>query len=336
MFFIVPADESKRGKTENTVITFETDCGTKEITLNIHYSDEHVENGGYNELWRLSRLNWLNSNRFLNSEVVPPYTEPLINNNDIKILGRDISFGTSGLPSQVAYYFDEGIYLKDTVQKNLLACPLELKFHSEDVNFSGLKLISDKGRVYISSKGTNSNFDVSINGVLFYEGFIDYKVRVTAKKDFTVPDVSLEASINNTCAEYINGLGAVGGKAYNLSFKWTNEKQLDCLYTGAVNGGVRFKWKAENYVKPLINIYYKNLPLKVPSETWDNAGRGSIVFDRGEEVSIVIARTSEFSMKRERFEALILNFILRLLNLLIIKSITVLDIVIAIDSGTKL
>lgn len=297
LFFVVPMDESRAGKNECVKITLVTDLGEKEIEFDISYNSEPVENGGYNDLWRMSRLNWLNSKRFLNSEVVAPYINPQVDDKTVRILGRDITFGNIGLPSQVFYYFDEGICLKDTVQNKLLSLPMEFKFGGENVNFSECKLVCDEGRVYISALGTGESFGLEVKGTLYYEGFIDYKVRITAKKDFSVPNVSLEATLDNSCAVYMNGLGAVGGKARSLSFKWTDEKHLDCLYVGAVNAGVRFKWKSENYVKPLINIYYKNQPLKVPEETWDNHGSGEILFEQSEEASRVVAQTHTFSMK---------------------------------------
>lgn len=40
--------------------------------------------------------------------------------------------------------------------------------------------------------------------------------------------------------------------------------------------GVRVKYKAENYIRPLINIFYKNLLLNTPTTTWDNYAKGDV------------------------------------------------------------
>ena len=47
------------------------------------------------------------------------------------------------------------------------------------------------------------------------------------------------------------------------------------LWVGTVNGGVWIKWKAENYVRPLINIYYEFGPLNLPP-SWGNEGKGGV------------------------------------------------------------
>lgn len=117
LFFVLHADSVHTDEAVHTEILFQTDKGTQTLALTVHYTDEAVENNGYNDLWRLSRLNWLNSERFLNNDPVAPYFAPTAQENTVRILGRDISFGANGLPQQMQSYFDESISLKKEIQK---------------------------------------------------------------------------------------------------------------------------------------------------------------------------------------------------------------------------
>lgn len=298
LFFILPANPQNAHKREEIKIHFVTDCGENEVTLAVNYTDDYVENGGYNDLQRLSRLNWLNSSRFLNEEVVPPYTVSIVNNGTIQILGREIQIGENGLPKAISYYFDEGINLKSTVQKSLFSAPMRFKIGNEAVTYEPVQYKQNKGTVNLVCKGCSASVEVLVEGVLHYEGFIDYRITLKSKENFTAENIALETTLHPDCAEYMNGLGAVGGKSHNLQYKWTSENHHDCLYVGTVNAGLRLKWKAENYQKPLVNIYYKNLPLVVPKTTWDNAGKGEIDFLKQADYAKIIAQTGVYPMQK--------------------------------------
>lgn len=126
LFLIVSADESKAGKKEDISVKIITDNAEIDFVLHLTFTDEAVENHGYNDISRLSRLSWLNSTSFLNDDIVAPYTEPVIDGKTVKILGRDIVFGENGMPEQVFSYFDEGINLKDNIQKVFSKLPPSL------------------------------------------------------------------------------------------------------------------------------------------------------------------------------------------------------------------
>ncbi len=298
LFIIIPADSDNTGKSTDAQIKITTDCGEIHLPINITFTNKYIENRGYNDIFGLSRLSWLNSTRYLNNDVVAPYTMPELNGSTVKILGRDIELGSNGLPAQVSYYFDESILLTDSVQKKLLKKPMEFSACGENITYSNLKIEQDGGTVTVKAEGESENLTLETIGVLRYDGSASYNISVTAKSDFTVENLSLVTNLNPDCAEYMNGLGAVGGTAHNLDFKWTSEKHHDCLYTGSVNAGLRLKWKAENYRKPLINIYYKNLPLIVPDDTWANHGKGFISFKKNENTADIVSGTGEFSMKK--------------------------------------
>lgn len=297
VFVILKADPANEGSTKTAEVVFDTDQGVQKIKLTVDFTGEYVPNGGFNDITRLSRLLWLNSSRFLDNTVVEPFTEPEITGSKIRILGREIYIAESGLVKNAEYYFDEGVNLTNDVRGSLFASPLEFSVGKEEIVYSGMTLEKNGGSVSISASGESAGLQVKLAGILHYEGSVDYKILVTAKQDLTCSNISLKAKINASCAQFINGLGAYGSYAHNIRYKWEETKQQDTFYVGAVNAGVRFKWKAQDYVRPLVNIYYKNLPLHIPTETWDNGGRGGIRFETGKEVCVLDAYTGAFRMK---------------------------------------
>lgn len=283
---------------ENAVITMNTEKESREFTVCFELADIPVVNNGYNDLWRLSRLNWLNSSLAIDETLVKPFVSPALSDDCLAVLGREISLGDNGLPQQVYSKFDEAVQLCSDVQKKLFAKPAEFVIGDYSLNGGQTESTAYNNRIENRTVCTDDNMDTEILSVLRYDGQMEYSVKITPKKDFTVSDASLNFYINKDCTRLMHGLGHRASAAENLSFKWDNDKQQDSVFIGAVNCGMRVKFKAENYRRPLINIFYKNLPLNVPVTTWDNNGRGGIGVRVNDCCTNICAYTGEFEFKK--------------------------------------
>lgn len=283
---------------ENAVITMNTEKESREFTVCFELADIPVVNNGYNDLWRLSRLNWLNSSLAIDETLVKPFVSPALSDDCLAILGREISLGDNGLPQQVYSKFDEAVQLCSDVQKKLFAKPAEFVIGDYSLNGGQTESTAYNNRIENRTVCTDDNMDTEILSVLRYDGQMEYSVKITPKKDFTVSDASLNFYINKDCTRLMHGLGHRASAAENLSFKWDNDKQQDSVFIGAVNCGMRVKFKAENYRRPLINIFYKNQPLNVPVTTWDNNGRGGIDVRVKNCYTNICAYTGEFEFKK--------------------------------------
>lgn len=283
---------------ENAVITMNTEKESREFTVCFELADIPVINNGYNDLWRLSRLNWLNSSLAIDETLVKPFVSPALSDDCLAILGREISLGDNGLPQQVCSKFDEAVQLCSDVQKKLFAKPAEFVIGDYSLNGGQTESTAYNNRIENRTVCTDDNMDTEILSVLRYDGQMEYSVKITPKRDFTVSDASLNFYINKDCTRLMHGLGHRASAAENLSFKWDNDKQQDSVFIGAVNCGMRVKFKAENYRRPLINIFYKNLPLNVPVTTWDNNGRGGIGVRVNDCCTNICAYTGEFEFKK--------------------------------------
>lgn len=296
LFFTVKAE--KLGKRqENCSITIKTQ--TDEISFDMLFNIVTcpVENSGYNDLWRLSRIDWLNSDLCIDDTLTEQYISPAIVDNNAVILGREIKIGKNGLPQQIYSKFNESIEIEDSVQKSLFTKGSEFTV--------GDKLLPDgktskrlfNNRIESVTLCETDDYSAIVSSVLRYEGLIEYSVKIKPKKDFTAKNVSLDFYVSPNCSSLMHGLGHRASKAENLDFKWDNQKQQDSLFIGCVNCGMRVKFKAEDYTRPLINIFYKNLPLRTPVETWDNNGLGGISVKRYNEYTQISAFTGKYSFK---------------------------------------
>ena len=103
----------------------------QEVLLDFQIREEAVKNHGYDDLWRLSRLNWLNSTRAQDHEVVPPFLPIETDGSTLRLLGRTVELGEDLQLRQVESFFDEGVCLTDTVQLRLLRAPSAFEIKGE-------------------------------------------------------------------------------------------------------------------------------------------------------------------------------------------------------------
>ena len=281
-----------------TVLTFLCDSGSYDIRLNLGVENSKVKNMGYDDLWRMSRLKWLNSTLMQNDDLVKPYISPDADENGVSILGRKIWTDGGVLPSQVYSYFDESIQLCTEKQKKLFYKPCEFIIGNEKVKTDNARVLSFNNRAEYESIEKHSRFTAESKAAVYYDGQMKYSIKITPDEDFTADDVSLNFYIKNDCASLMHGLGYRAGKAEDLSFKWDENKQQDCIFIGGVNCGMRLKLKAENYRRPLVNIFYKNLPLIIPTETWDNNSRGEVIVKTTDDYTLLSAKTGIMDFKK--------------------------------------
>jgi hypothetical protein len=115
--------------------------------------------------------------------------------------------------------------------------------------------------------------------------------------------------MNKEKSEYMMGLNHEGGyRTPDWKWKWDVTKNQDMLWIGAVNGGMRIKWKAASWRRPLINIYYEFGPLNLPP-SWGNEGKGGVnVAEKDTDVLI-----NAYSGSREMKSGDVLNYDFELL-----------------------
>lgn len=297
LFFVADAS-GRAGCRLECKISIVTDKGKYSFSVYFSVNDEAVKNYGYNDIWSLSRLNWLNSDLFIDDTVPKPFESPQLNGRTASVIGREFEFSASGLPVQIHSKFDEAVQVTDKVQKSLFYKKAEFVINGSCVPDGKTDSNAYNNRIESVTACENDDYTARISSTLRYEGMIEYSVEITPKRDFISDDVALSFFVAPENSVLMHGLGKRAVKAESFTTKWDNQKQQDSLFIGSVNCGMRIKWKAENYIRPLVNIFYKNLPLAVPKETWDNYGKGKISVSTSEQGTQICASTGSFEFKK--------------------------------------
>ena len=289
------------------------------IPVLLKVAGEPVPNHGYNEGSRLSRLGWLNSTVGINEEITKGFVPVKLEGNKVNILGRTLTIGENGLPATIASYFDSSNQSISNQGSQIVSTPFLFVIEKENGELirltPGKLMLRERtpSKVVWSVKNSSDEADLDCTGQMEFDGFVNYKLRLTAKKEFKVKDIRLEIPIVKDKAEYMMGLGHEGGfRTPDWKWKWDVSKNQDMLWVGTVNGGLRVKWKAENYARPLVNIYYEFGPLKLPT-SWGNDGKGGVAVGDKDNSVVINAFSGNRTMNPEEslnydFELLITPF----------------------------
>lgn len=254
----------------------------KIVRLELKVSGKPILNHGFNEGSRLSRLNWLNSTVGINEQITKGFAPVNVVGNQINITGRSMTIADNGLPSSITTSFAPSNQSLTQNKEPIINRPF--RFIVEQENGESIKLMPGKltfeqqtpSKVVWSVANKSDQLDIVCTGQMEFDGFVDYHLKLITKSAIKIKDIRLEIDFAKDKAEYMMGLGREGGfRPSEWSWKWDTTKNQDMLWVGAVNGGLRIKWKAENYIRPLVNIYYGFGPLKLPP-SWGNGGKGGV------------------------------------------------------------
>ena len=249
------------------------------VTLNIQGAA--IANGGVDEGNRLARLKWLNSTIGNDDRVTKGFEPILRTGNSYRILGREVTIGGDGLPWSIRTCFAGSNERLTESAQSILQSAMRLVIETNDGGSLALtpgKLVFTKATPKALEWQVHSSagaVDLVCKAHAEFDGFIDYRLALTVQREIAVRDIRLEIPMRSAMAGYIMGMGQEGGfRPDTVHWIWDVEKKnQDMVWVGSVNGGLRLKLKAENYRRPLINVYYKFNILKLPP-SWGNAGKG--------------------------------------------------------------
>ena len=297
------------------VVTIASGKEKQTIQLRLLVNGSVVKNQGYDEGKRLARLNWLNSTVGIDNTITKGYTPVKVEGKRINIVGRSLEIDPTGLPASIISFFSGS---NDTIVKNgepLLHSSFRFVIEKEDGSIISLKpgkikfLPKSLDKAVWTVLNTSDQLDMLCTAQMEFDGFVAYSLKLVAKSTIKIKDIRLEVPMNANKAEYMMGLNQEGGfRTPDYQWKWDVHKNQDMLWIGAVNGGLRIKWKAENYKRPLVNIYYAFGPLQMPP-SWENNGQGGVIVKEINNAVVV----SAYSGKREIEKGEVLNYNFELL-----------------------
>ncbi len=218
---------------------------TVQVTINV--GGPVLEDAGDSDLWRLSRLRWLNSTLGLDDETVPPYTPLEVAGNTIKCLGREVRFGETGLPESIQSYFHNS-QLTDNhpgTGQEILAAPVELIVETDagPVNWTAgpTKLAkATPGTVVRESTADSAVLAKTTWTRMDSDGSIVFRVVLEAKAPVDIGDISLNIPVKREVATYMMGMGKRAGYR-PAQWEWTWLGHNNMVWLGDVDAGLELR-----------------------------------------------------------------------------------------------
>jgi len=252
------------------------------IGVRLKVDNSIAVNGGVNEPWKQTRLTWLNSTLAQKNDVIKPYIPLVVKDNAITLLGRRVVLDKTGFPQKIETYFTPEMTSFSDKAKEVIVSPVSLiaenKNGLENWASAGAKFTEvQPGTVKWAVTNTSADLQMDVNGLLEFDGFSEYTVKVTALKDIDLKDIRMEIPFNKDAAKYIIGLNLKGEKRpESYDWKWdVAHKNQDGAWLGDVNAGLQFSLRDENYIRPLNTNFYLQKPLLLPT-SWGNDNKGGI------------------------------------------------------------
>ena len=293
LWFGVSVPQEARGVYHTTITVLAVNAKETSVELELTIQGDPIKNSGFDRGKSLSRLSWLNTTLGSQDKPTRGFISPRRIGKVVDILGRTITIGDDGLPSSIATSFEPSNQFLLDAPQSVLSSPFRFIILLQDGSEIQLKpghlrfTEETPASVTWSTTSVSPHVELACSGHVEFDGFIDYALTMTAKKNLQIKDIRLDIPVTKEKAKYIMGLNHEGGlRPATWSWRWDTTKNQDMLWIGDVNGGLRVKWKGENYVRPLINIYYAYGPLRLPP-SWGNGGKGGVnVTEQGSTVLV--------------------------------------------------
>jgi hypothetical protein len=255
----------------------------KAIPLQFNVTDTLAVEAGVNEPYKMTRIPWLNSTMAQDNTVIAPYIPLKVVGNKVSLLGRDLSIGDNGLPTQIRTYFTPEMTSIGDTANELLTEPMHFHLDGADgkdikLTPSGLHFVSQAdGTVVWEASSVSDALRMEVHASMEFDGFVSYRVALIALQDVSTKDVRFHIAMHPEAAKYLIGLNRIGGvRPDTLQWKWdVAHKNQDGAWVGTVNEGLQFSLRDQHYMRPLNTNFYLLKPLVLP-QSWGNEGKGGI------------------------------------------------------------
>ncbi len=217
-------------------------------------------------------------------DIVRPYTPLTVDTFTVRCLGRSLTIGRDGFPALIQSYFAPEMTRLQSKPVPVTAGPIRLRVIGKDgkehvwtPSVTGPRVgRRGPGAVVWEADNCNGGFLMRVEARMEFDGFVEYKVAVSAQSDASVADIRLEVPWSPEAAGYMMGLGYKGGaRPETFDWAWDQKKNQDALWIGSVNAGLQVGLRAENYSRPLNTNFYLSKPLNMPPSWW-NGGKGTV------------------------------------------------------------
>jgi hypothetical protein len=285
-FGIQIPEDTEAGNYQSSVHIYPKNAEPREVKLYLTVAQKTLEDNGDSDLWRFSRLRWLDSKIGIDDYVTPPYMPLRVKDQTVECLGRSVRFDETGLLESIVSNGNE-----------ILLEPISFIIDSQSTKsmITPAKVTKQSfGTVIWESNYTYGNFTIHCLSKMDYDGYLNFQITIKAERDTSAKDMRLEISIRREFAKFMMGMGHKGGyRSKEWKWKWDRNLHQDSVWIGDTDAGIQCKLKGPDYTWPLVNIHYKVKPLNLP-EAWYNDGKGGCeVVEVGDDKVILKAYSGE-------------------------------------------
>jgi hypothetical protein len=278
------------------------------VGLKLQIAGEPLVDAGDGDLWRQSRLRWLDSTVGLDDDIVPAYPPVKVEDQTVTVLGRSVTLANSGLPARITSTFSDAVDHADGPPREILARPIRLAVETSHglIEWQGgrARMIEQHpGSATWESKSDGGPFELLCQATMDCDGYINYALRIKASQPTDLRDARLEIPLRRDVAKYMMGLGCKGGyRPANWKWKWNIDRANHRVWIGDVNAGLHCKLKGPVDTWELYNLKSSGLP-----ESWHNGGQGGCeMVEEGAEV--VLLSASSGARRLQPGQELLLRF----------------------------
>ncbi len=259
-----------------------------EIKMNLEVSNKVINDRGDSEPWRHSRLRWLNSTLGIDDDPVDPYQDVEYNDPGIiSLTGKKIKLGRNLFPESIEVYDNE--LLNRPVSFRILSG----KNQEVTIESTTSNDVKRSGKISMEGESQSADFYVSILSTIEFDGYLNYKVSLRAKKDLSNADIHLDIPIKKEIAEYMMGMGLPGTTVPEFhQGKW--EGPHDSFWIGNTAGGIHCELRGSTYHGPLLSLYRPEYPA-----SWHNGGKGRMSVKKLNNEVLVTVSSGKRSMKKD-------------------------------------
>lgn len=270
LWFMVEVPESASPGMYQGKVTIRDAAGASQsVDVNITVSSEVLADHGVSELWRLARLNWLNSQAGQEDAVTKPYTPMKVDGQIVHAYGKEVTLGDDGLPRSIKVGGNE--VLASPVRllaMNMGDLPIQWMQKKLDFEVQSDSVVAWQG---VSQSG---GLTATVKGRMEYDGYIFLIVTLQSRSGHQLKDIRIHVPYRPEAAEYFMGF-AKGAGGYrpsgDIEWKWS-DRPTNKVWMGSVEAGLQVKLRGPASEE---NIWsnYKPEESGIP-ESWSNGGQG--------------------------------------------------------------
>lgn len=237
----VPKDADP-GTYEGIVTISPRDAEQTKVKVALEVTNHVLEDCGDSELWRHSRLRWLDSTIGIDDEVSAPYTPVKVKDRTVSVLLRDMRFAENGLPESIVSSGHEILAGPVTLTAETESAPLAWKVGKASV----VKTVP--ACVAMESEGSIGDIKVKSDWKTEYDGYTLIDITMVAPHDIDLKTILLEVPFKHEFTTYLMGLNNRGG--YRPAGDVTGLDNL--VWLGSVEAGMQCDLRGTGWDLPTV------------------------------------------------------------------------------------